>query len=75
MDPADTQMGEWVTGAEGCRILGVCRETLVRIANDGRIGVREIPGVSRRRYSRQDLERVVKSSVRPASRPVEVVAN
>ena len=58
---------EWVDASQAARLLGVPSARHVkRLAKLGMLSARHLPGV-RRTYSRNDVERLARESVRPAT--------
>jgi predicted site-specific integrase-resolvase len=55
---------------EAREALGVCGATVRRLARDGEIGARKIPG-GQTKYVRADVERLARESLRPARQTVE----
>ncbi len=55
----------WITGREACRTIGVGRARLASIVEAGHIAVLAPPGC-RALFSRADVERVARESIRPA---------
>jgi hypothetical protein len=61
----------WVTAAEAGRLLGgLDVRTVRRLADQGYIGQRVLP-VGRVGFNRADLERLMASAIRPATRKLE----
>ncbi|MGX4711102.1 helix-turn-helix transcriptional regulator [Rhodococcus ruber] len=46
----------WLSTDDACRYIGVSRWTLDRLAKDGYLPVRHLPGGSTKRYARADLD-------------------
>ncbi len=66
---ATATLGEWVNARDGARIIGDVDSRFVkRLGEKGLITTRDLDGV-RARFRRSDLERLAKSSVRPAPDP------
>jgi hypothetical protein len=62
--------GEWLSGPRAAQMLGArSTKSLRRLAASGLITVLKVPGANPR-YRRQDVECVVRESVRPALRLV-----
>jgi hypothetical protein len=58
---------EWWTMAKVRATLPFSPKTITKLADEGRIGSLLVPGVGRRLFSREDVERLATSSVRPAT--------
>jgi len=59
---------EWLDAGAAAELLGVERRHIRRLARDGLLSVRRLPGV-RPRYRRDEIERLAAASVRPATAP------
>ena len=69
----------WVSLAEGQKLTHASREAILRLANTGMVGTRQLPGC-RALFSRDDLLAVAESYTKPAmanqgSKPCQLVAN
>jgi predicted site-specific integrase-resolvase len=60
-------LSEWMRSVEVQERLQVSQKTVKRLGDEGRIGVLDVPGVSRRLYSRADVEALVARAIRPAT--------
>ena len=64
MSSCATQGKAWVLGTEAGRIMGVDRRHVTRLAKQGLIAVRRIPGADPR-YCRRDVEAVAERFTTP----------
>jgi hypothetical protein len=62
---------EWMGKAEVKSVACISDKTIDRLAREGRIGVLQIPGVGKRMFRRADVEALVASGIRPATRGSE----
>ena len=58
----------WITCEDTCATLGIGRKAVERLANDRRIGSRQLPGLPRR-YFRPDVERLAEACTTMAVEP------
>ena len=65
---------QWMRSVEVQRFLQVSGKTISKLADEGRIGVLDVPGVQRRLYRRSDVEALMARAVRPATIGVEAEA-
>lgn len=65
MPTAELQQTEWLDATAAARLAGTTRQNIAKLAREGWITTREIPGV-RNRYLRASVEVFFNAVVRPA---------
>lgn len=57
---------EWITARHACAVMGINYKCLRRLVDQGKVTVRDLGGC-KCRYSQESCERLLKTSVRPAT--------
>jgi hypothetical protein len=70
----ETQNVRWIPLREGYQALGVSKPTFLELVKAGRIGTRQIPGLTRKTYDRLDIERLAQEGITPARTGSQVAA-